>query len=392
MSYFREYVSISLVCFMFAIGACGDSGGGEPDDTFLEPELGPDVSTTEDAAPEASPPDDVVPDLPPALPPLLLEVATFVIPLIPTRNMGAHTNDHTWNEFWDGVEWFGWEPIGSSIGHKKYYGDNVYACTWTRGDSYVTTDSQTWGEAFDVELTVTDEAGAPVDGARAIIFGDKDDGKWHYVYEAFTDVEGVARANIGRGHDYGLMVQTSFGDWPEPDSLGLLVEGPVEDDLVSVSVAVPGTKAPGPAAVETDLVGGLMLDVDLRVETHLDATRTLAATLTYDTTFSRASGPARLLRFVTDAEGYAAFQAGDAPAAMGVATVLDAAQPLDVQLSLDREWFVVLANPGFLHTVVLGGVTVTATPHGEGDWTKTLDAPFEIPPGEHLAIRLISQD
>jgi len=312
--------------------------------------------------------------------------------LIPTRNVGAHTNDHTWNEFWDGAEWIGWEPIGSFIGHKKYYGDNVYACTWTRGDSCVTTDSQTWGEAFDVEIAVTDEADTPVDGARVLIFGDKDDGKWHYVYEAFTDAEGVARANIGRGHDYGMLVQTPFGDWPGIDSLGLLVEGPVEDDLLSVEVVVPGTMEPGPGAVETDLVGGLTLDVDVRVETSLEATRTLQATLTYDTTFSRAGGGARVLRFVTDAEGYAAFQAGEAPAAMAVATVLDAAQPLEVQLSLDREWYVVLANPGFLHTVVLGGVTVTVTPHGEGDWTETLDAPFEIPPGEHMALRLVSQE
>jgi len=312
--------------------------------------------------------------------------------LIPARNVGAHTNDHTWDEFWDGAEWVGWEPIGSFIGHKKYYGDNVYACTWPRGDSYITTDSQTWGEAFDLEVTVTDDAGAPVDGARVLVYGAKDDGLWYYVYEAFSDVAGVARANIGRAHDYAMLVQTPFGDWPEPDTLGPLVTGPVEDDLVSAEVTVPGHPEPGPVPTDayTELVGDAAPEVDLRLEVRLDGTRTLQATLTYDTTFSRADAGARISGFFTGAAGYAAFKAGEDPPAAAAALFITGDEVLDVQLPLDREWYAVLANPGFLHTVVVGSAVLTATSPGGDDvgWPGPLETPFEIPPGEHLALRL----
>ncbi|MFH1529628.1 MAG: transglutaminase domain-containing protein [Pseudomonadota bacterium] len=313
--------------------------------------------------------------------------------LIPARNVGAHTNDHTWDEIWDGAEWIGMEPIGAFIGHKKYYGDNVFACTWTRGDSLVTTDSQTWGEAFDVEVTVTDEAGAPVDGARVLIYGAKDDGLWYYVYEAFSDIAGVARANIGRAHDYAMLVKTPFGDWPDVDSLGPLVTGPVEEDLFSAAVTVPGHKEPGPAPAEADLIGDATPEVELRLAARLDGTRTLQATYTYDTTFSRADERAPVLGFVTDAEGYAAFQAGDDPPAAAVLLLEGDDDVLSVAVPLDRDWVVVLANPGFLHTVVLGGATLTVTPLDGNDagWPEALETPFEIPPGGHLALRLTPQ-
>ncbi len=316
--------------------------------------------------------------------------------LIPARNVGAHTNDHTWDEVWDGNEWIGMEPIGAFIGHKKYYGDNVFACTWARGDSLITTDSQTWGEAFDLEVTVTDEAGAPADGARVLIYGAKDDGLWYYVYEAFADVAGVARANIGRAHDYAMLIQTPFGDWPEPDTLGPLVTGPVEDDVFLAAAVVPGVMAPGPVPSDASvaLIGDAPPEVDLRLEVRLDGTRTLQATLTYGTTFSRADGGARVLGFVTDAPGYAAYEAGDDPPAAASALFVTGDEILDAQLPLDREWIVVLANPGFLHTVVLGGATLRALPPG-GDgagWPDALETPFEIPPGGHLALRLGLQD
>ena len=313
--------------------------------------------------------------------------------LIPARNVGAHTNDHTWDEIWDGAEWIGMEPIGSFIGHKKYYGDNVFACTWTRGDSMVTTDSQTWGEAFDLEVTVTDEAGAPADGARVLIYGAKDDGFWYYVYEAFADIEGVARANIGRAHDYAMLVQTPFGDWPEPDSLGPLVTGPVEEDVFTAAVTVPGLRPAGPAPQVADLLGDVAPEADLRLAVRLDGTRTLQATLTYDTTFSRADGGARILAFVTDAAGVAAAEAGEDPGVIASQLFVTGDEILAAQVPLDRDWYVVLANPGFLHSVVVGGATLTVTPMaGEAaGWPAPLELPVEIPPGGHLTLRLAPQ-
>ena len=34
--------------------------------------------------------------------------------LIPSQNVGARANDHTWNEFWDDG-WMQWEPVNNSM-------------------------------------------------------------------------------------------------------------------------------------------------------------------------------------------------------------------------------------------------------------------------------------
>ncbi len=44
--------------------------------------------------------------------------------LVPCQNVGARSNDHTWNEFWD-EGWHGWEPVNSSIDYMGYYSGGV---------------------------------------------------------------------------------------------------------------------------------------------------------------------------------------------------------------------------------------------------------------------------
>ena len=42
--------------------------------------------------------------------------------LIPGQNVGARSNDHTWNEFWDDG-WQQWEPVNTYVLHWTYYAD-----------------------------------------------------------------------------------------------------------------------------------------------------------------------------------------------------------------------------------------------------------------------------
>ncbi|MBM4371836.1 MAG: hypothetical protein FJ098_09290 [Deltaproteobacteria bacterium] len=306
--------------------------------------------------------------------------------LIPARNVGAHTNDHTWDEFFDGAEWLGWEPIGSFIGHKKYYGDNVYAASWTRGDSYVVTDSHTWGEAFDVEVSVRDGAGAALDGARVIIFGAKDDGYWHYVHEAFTDVDGVARASLGRANAYGMRVETPWGEWPGPDSLGGLAEGPVEEDVVAVEVAVEGVRTPIalPAVQAPEAPAALDLHLDIASQ----SSRTLQAAITSGTTFSRADRAPPLPVFVTDAPGYEAWRAGGDATAVDL-RVVQGAEALTVSLPGDRDWVIVVANPGYDHTVAVGTIAISVEGREPGAGSAAWEGLLLLPPGGHQAFRVL---
>ncbi len=50
-----------------------------------------------------------------------LSCAAARVGLIPCRNVGARSNDHTWNEFWDD-RWVAWEPIGTHVDYFGYYG------------------------------------------------------------------------------------------------------------------------------------------------------------------------------------------------------------------------------------------------------------------------------
>lgn len=56
--------------------------------------------------------------------------------LIPTWNVGAWGNDHTWNEFWDDG-WMQWEPVNVYVGHWYYYADanHDYYRSWDRIDN-----------------------------------------------------------------------------------------------------------------------------------------------------------------------------------------------------------------------------------------------------------------
>jgi hypothetical protein len=50
-----------------------------------------------------------------------LSCAAARVGLIPCRNVGARSNDHTWGEFWD-ERWVAFEPIGTKVDYFGYYG------------------------------------------------------------------------------------------------------------------------------------------------------------------------------------------------------------------------------------------------------------------------------
>jgi hypothetical protein len=50
-----------------------------------------------------------------------LSCAATRVGLIPCRNVGARSNDHTWGEFWDD-RWVAFEPIGTHVDYFGYYG------------------------------------------------------------------------------------------------------------------------------------------------------------------------------------------------------------------------------------------------------------------------------
>ena len=56
--------------------------------------------------------------------------------LIPSHNVGAFANDHTWNEFWDDG-WQQWEPVNNYVLHWTYYvdGDGDYGRTYDSLDN-----------------------------------------------------------------------------------------------------------------------------------------------------------------------------------------------------------------------------------------------------------------
>jgi len=73
--------------------------------------------------------------------------------LIPCKNVGARSNDHTWDEFWDD-RWIAWEPIGTHVDYFNYYKGGVGRdgldndCDGWADDAYDTSDGD--GDGFSV--------------------------------------------------------------------------------------------------------------------------------------------------------------------------------------------------------------------------------------------------
>jgi hypothetical protein len=417
--------------------------------------------------------------------------------LIPTRNVGAWGNDHTWNEFWD-ESWTQWEPVNTYVEFYWYYvnregdyyrsldwldndcdgtadegldtadhdGDGVsiadgdcddsdamvfpgateemngqdddcdgiaddgsdtsdldgdgysiaagdcddndagrrpdapdpaisnnrlYAISTARGDAWLDQVTDTYGRPFWAEITVTDRAGLPVDGATVSMYGPitvypEYSDYWWFVTEATTDLDGVARFTLGEANEYAFRVDSDLGGYPSnPNSIHGLTEWSLPGETLYDEVSVPGNLS-ALSATETDLVGGREPDVTLSWNLVVESSRIRSQTVMLGDTFSLEQSGGSLDLFVVDEANLALFEAGQPFEAQTLRARVNADEGA-IPLPLDTAWTLVLSNTSTLNSVMVGNLDVDAL-GSSVTWSDAWSGSFQIPPRGWLAFTL----
>jgi hypothetical protein len=180
--------------------------------------------------------------------------------LIPTAGTIAFTNDHTWNEFWDG-HWYNWEPVNNYVNDSLAYegwGHEFPAVINYLGDGAVQTVTERYcSGTADLNITITDAFGTLVDGVKITLVSQYIGGGLDTCTWAFTNSDGFATVKIGENRDIYLRLSSAVGNYPAtPGQVVLVVdnaqagatyEWSYQLGAVEIQPVLPGTEPPNPA-------------------------------------------------------------------------------------------------------------------------------------------------
>jgi hypothetical protein len=273
--------------------------------------------------------------------------------------------------------------------------NRLYLITTARGDSFVTTERTTDYATLPsyLEFDIIDENGDPVEGALITIFGTWEvygnPNSWTWAGELTTDRAGHAETAVGEYNRYGYAVYSDIGNAQAPEQMCGITETLLPYETAALEVDVQGELPGRPAATGADLLGGTAPSVSLEVAIEVDGHR-LRGDGAFVGSFSLDGEGGDVDLLVLDEDGYQAFLDGAAMDAQVAEHAVEQTHSVH-DLTLDKDWVIVLSNAHSLATTVLGDLSLTASSIPGYGWEGapvTLEHRFRIPPGEHVAIRL----
>ena len=309
--------------------------------------------------------------------------------LIPTVNVAAYADDHTWNEFYDGA-WHEWEPVNDYVDEFEHYdnwgggGAGLHAVYASRGDGYITPRTADYTETCTMEVTVTDEAGNPVEGAcvtnAGLIYG-----RYNENYQGFTGPDGTLTFQLGDEGQFPYMAVTSpVGDYPDGDP-ERVVNGTQTGGTYTWDVALSGEVTPVDVsdADPQDGAGMYEITVDYDFPTRfLHGTSILASLALVD-----GSLPGTAEVMILDRANLDLYRAGDPFEAAAHAVAGTGSLSLDLPDA--GPWYVVVSNAAASSSVQMGEVTVSVAAQ---DQSVTAPDPvmmtLRIEPGDDVLFAL----
>ena len=315
--------------------------------------------------------------------------------LIPSHNVGARANDHTWNEFWDDG-WQQWEPVNNYVLHWYYYqnregetsGSNaVYAITSSRGDGYVSTERTVdYGNTFTLDVTVTDNNGTGIDGALVTLYGPilvyDVDGYW-YAAESYTNADGVAQFTLGEKNQFLYRVDSSLGSDPVQDGyINRFLNTANAGDHHELDITIDAT-APSTGWTEEPASEG---DLQLSFSTSLEH-RLSADSWSLRGTFSKEVDTSKLDRFLVTKDNYDLFVDGQDFVAHHLAEQV-ASETVSFSLDEEEEWYLVLSNDRSLGISSVGEIDISLS-STDNLWAPvSFSTSVNLLPGEYSAIQI----
>ncbi|MFW5701591.1 MAG: T9SS type A sorting domain-containing protein [Bacteroidota bacterium] len=186
--------------------------------------------------------------------------------LIPCRGIGAPSQDHVWNEFWD-KEWWQWEPVNNAHKKNNAYGEygwgkkfgSVYA---RRSDGVVMpVTSRYTPHTANLTIRVVDASDKPIDGATVIIYMKNTtyDAILFDMY-AITNAAGEAYFEVGRDNEFFAQMRSPYGSVPaSSDQVVSVAENTAEDQDYTYEIKAPNSRFM-PEYTEVEVPDGLEND------------------------------------------------------------------------------------------------------------------------------------
>jgi hypothetical protein len=160
--------------------------------------------------------------------------------LIPTAVNVMYSDNHKINEFWD-RRWIAWEPVNTYIdnpgGYENWGWDVAAAFNW-RGDSYIWDATEKYTAVCTLNVVVTDNYGAPVDGAKIKIKSNPCVA-WGCT-AGWTDYNGHKQFYLGDNRTYTAQVTSSIGNYPA-SSMETVISNSGAGIFYNWNVVLPGT-------------------------------------------------------------------------------------------------------------------------------------------------------
>jgi len=273
-----------------------------------------------------------------------ITAAAARICLIPSKCSMAFTNDHTWNEFW-GERWLSWEPVNNYVGDSLAYygwGHRFPAVFNYRGDCWTetVTERYTMGQA-DLNITVTDAWGTPVDGVEITLQSDAIWGGLYHCTSAITNCDGFATIKIGAERDIYLRLDNPIGSYPStPGAVVMVVDNSVagetyewthELSLVEIQPVLGAPDPPNP----TD---HYLMEIAFQIPSEIGR-----ATIWTNSEFAKLMEPGLVDFAVMDAPNFEDFQAGEASYGFEIAQYHESGH-ISFTLPTDDAWYAVVSN------------------------------------------------
>jgi len=296
-----------------------------------------------------------------------LSVAAARSSLIPAVAVLGISQDHVWQEFfergwnhWD--NW--WSDGGSGVAWPDIYDGNWFdvATIWAeRGDDLTFWMTEHYTPTSELEVTVLDPNGAPVDGARVLLAANfKDTSNIMIDSWNSTGPDGVSSFTIGDNKDYWLRVDSpQCGSVPSaPNQVTTVISGSQIGLKYTHQVDLPTAKphhAPQPslAALPLDPWNIYRLNVTYMV----DETTSKGQNYFTDNWYYRDLSAHPLSFFICDSDQFSTYGNGGDFSAFESSRSAEGDVSFNIPSEMD--WYGVLSNEGRLVSSL--HVTVSAT-------------------------------
>ncbi|HCH62655.1 MAG: hypothetical protein CL927_12530 [Deltaproteobacteria bacterium] len=305
--------------------------------------------------------------------------------LIPNVNTTPSSWDHTWNDFYDPLSerWVAWEPVNGWFDHG--YGA-PFANYFTRGDAMVAHVTDRYTDSYTLELRVVDRHGDPVDGASVVLYSPYDT-FWWYAGEATTNMNGMISVPLAADKEFAARVDSVIGSNPTDEgTITRITTGAAAGTIETVRMGLRGSvQLFGTRRVEAD-------DGEPLAELHIAGSTRLARTIGTSSryapdTYTQEAEPPALSWFLTDAEGYAAFEAGEP---YTVYAEGELAEELAVPLGALEDRIAVVVHDRAVATTVFGEFEMTLADLS-GTRLEPVVKDVVLAPGEHYAVEVVPQ-